>query len=173
MRGTREGPQTGPGGRGLDGRAGPDGGAQGLGVVGPGEWAGLGTWAGPDGGAQRLGTAGSRGGGARAVRRGHGRDVTPAGSGRTRTWRPAAFPVSRRAPARRPGNEPRVRLGARTLQDAVHESRGAGWALGGATVPGVRGRAGQGPCKDRPGSWRVGTGGQLGEGTDLREDLRP
>lgn len=134
MRGTREGPQrsgmTGPGGRGLDGRAGPDRGAQGLGVVGPGEWAGLGTWAGPDGGAQKLGMAGSRGGGARAVRRGHGHDVTPAGSRRTRTWRPAAFPVSRRAPARRPGNEPRVRLGARTLQDAVmsHGERGGLWA---------------------------------------------
>lgn len=95
---------------------------------GGGSWSGrgLGTWAGPDGGAQRLGMAGSRGGGARAVRRGHGRDVTPAGSGRTRIWRPAAFPASRRAPARRPGNEPHVRLGARTLRDAVmsHGERG-------------------------------------------------
>ncbi|KAK7809848.1 hypothetical protein U0070_008498, partial [Myodes glareolus] len=73
--------------------------------------AGLDTWAGPDGGDQRLGMTGPRGGGAWAVRRGHGRDVIPAESGRTRTWRPAGSPASRRAPARRPApSHPRLFL---------------------------------------------------------------
>lgn len=90
---------------------------------------------------------GSRGGGAWAMRRGHGRDVTPAGSGRTRTWRPAASPASRRAPARRPGNEPRVRLGAPTLRDAVmsHGERGGPWA--GRRALGSAGGRGRDPVR--------------------------
>lgn len=90
---------------------------------------------------------GSRGGGAWAVRRGHGRDVTPADSGRTRTWRPAASPASRRAPARRPGNEPRVRLGAPTLRDAVmsHGEWGGPWA--GRRALGSAGGRGRDPVR--------------------------
>lgn len=61
-----------------------------------------------------------------AVRRGQGPDVTPVGSGRTWTWRLAALPASRRAPTRRPGNEPRGRRGAPTPRDSVvsHGERG-------------------------------------------------